>query len=179
MKVVQGSTRNSTRRYKEVQGGTRIGQLVRAGTCWYVLMVQIGYAFVLDLLLQFCPAESSVLETSLSNHTYASSSMFQSTGGPQAFGGPLKVLFGDGRRWRRFFQRLRQGRARGFLRWDLLQCNRAGSIKTTGGSSTLLATTASPERATLDTGAALATNLQIKGLATGRRISCGSSHRNR
>jgi hypothetical protein len=177
--VVQGGTRNSTRRYKEVQGGTRIDQLVRAGTCWYVLMVQTGYAFVLDSLLQFCPAESAVLETSLSNHTYASSSMFQSTWGPPALGGPLNVLFGAGRRWRWFFQRRRQGRARGFLRRDRRWCNRAGSMKAAGGSSTLLATTASPEGAASDTGAALATNLQIKGLATGRRISCGSSRRNR
>ena len=177
--MVQGSTRNGTRRYKEVQGGTRIDQLVRAGTCWYVLMVQTGYAFVLDSLLQFCPAESAVLETSLSNHTYASSSMFQSTRGPPALGGPLNVLFGAGRRWRRFFQRRRQGRARGFLRWDRRRCNGAGSMQAAGGSSTLLATTASPDGAASDTGAALATNLQIKVLATGRRISCGSSRRNR
>ncbi len=32
--------RNGTRRYKEVQGGTRIDQYVRAGTCWYVLSLQ-------------------------------------------------------------------------------------------------------------------------------------------
>ena len=37
----------------------------------------------------------------------------------------------------------------------------------------MLATTTSPEGAASDTGAALATNLQIKGLATWRRISCG------
>jgi hypothetical protein len=177
--VVQGSTRNCTRRYKEVQGGTRIDHLVRAGTYWYVLMVQTGYAFVLDSLLQFCPAESTVLETSLSNHTYASSSMFQSTRGPPALGGPLNALFGAGRRWRRFFQSLRQGRAHGFLRWDRRRCNRAGSMKAAGASSTLLATTASPEGAASDTGAALAMNLQIKGLASRHRISCGSSRRNR
>ena len=177
--MVQGSMRNGTSRYKEVQGGTRIDQLVRAGTCWYVLMVQTGYAFVLDSLLQFCQAENAVLETSLSNHTYASSSMFQSTRGPPALGGPLNVLFGAGRGWRRFFQRLLQGRARGFLRWDRRRCNRAGSMQAAGGSSTLLTKTVSPDGAASDTGAALATNLQIKVLATGRRISCGSSRRNR
>ena len=32
-----------------------------------------------------------------------------------ALGGPLQVLFGRGRRRRRFFQRLRQGRGRCFL----------------------------------------------------------------
>ncbi len=59
-------------------------------------------------------------------------------------------------------------------------CGGAGSmIAAGGGSSTLLATTASSEGAASGTGAALATNLQIKGLATGRRISCGSSRRNR
>ncbi len=46
------------------------------GFPWAQVMVQIGYAFVLDSLLQFCPTESAVLETSLSNHTHASSSMF-------------------------------------------------------------------------------------------------------
>ncbi len=122
--MVQGSTRNCTRRYKEVQGGTTIDQLVRAGTCWYVLMVQTGYAFVLDSLLQFCPAESAVLETSLSNHTYASSSMFQSTRGPPALGGPLNVLFGAGRRWRRFFSAGGRG-------------GRAASSAGTGGGATV------------------------------------------
>ncbi len=51
---------------------------------------------MLDSLLQFYPAESAVLEISLSNHTYASSSMFQSTRGPPALGGPLNVLFALG-----------------------------------------------------------------------------------
>ncbi len=44
-------------------------------------MFQSGYAFLLDLLLQFCKVESAILETSVPNHTNASSSMqvFQST----------------------------------------------------------------------------------------------------
>ena len=138
-------------------------------------MVLSGYAFLLDSPLQFCPAESAVLETSLSNHTYASSSMFQSTRGPPALGGPLNVLFGAGRRWRRFFQRRRQGRARGFLRRDRRRCNRAGSMQAAGGSLTLLATTASPDGAASDTGAALATNLQIKVLANVKSVFQGST----
>jgi hypothetical protein len=46
-----------------------------------MLTVQYGYAqaALLDSLLQFCPAESAVLETSASNHTNASSSKIQST----------------------------------------------------------------------------------------------------
>jgi hypothetical protein len=67
----------------------------------------------------------------------------------------MNVLFGAGCRRRRFFQRRRQGRARGFLRRDRRRCNHAGSMKAAEGSSTLLATTASPEGAASDTGAAL------------------------
>jgi hypothetical protein len=46
-----------------------------------ILIFQSGYAFLLDLLLQFCKVESAVLETSVPNCTNASSSMqvFQST----------------------------------------------------------------------------------------------------
>jgi hypothetical protein len=55
---------------------------------WYVLIQGLrftrpGYAALrLDSLLQFCPANSAVLETSASNDSNASSSMFQSTLGP-------------------------------------------------------------------------------------------------
>ena len=62
--------------------------MVQAGTYWHVLIltIQSGYAaLLLDSLLQFCPANSAVLETTASNHTNASSSMFQSTAaGPAA-----------------------------------------------------------------------------------------------
>jgi hypothetical protein len=56
---------------------------------WHVLILTIpsGYAALrLDSLLQFCQADSAVLETTaLSNHTNASSSMLQSTAaGPAA-----------------------------------------------------------------------------------------------
>ena len=70
---------------RTVQGGTRQYVLVCTGMYWYVLMptVQPGYAaLLLDSLLQFCPADSAVLETSASNDSNASSSMFQSTPGP-------------------------------------------------------------------------------------------------
>ncbi len=59
--------------------------MVQAGTYWHVLIltIQSGYAaLLLDSLLQFCPADSAVLETSASNDSNASSSMFQSTLGP-------------------------------------------------------------------------------------------------
>ncbi len=67
---VHGSTMNGTRRYMKVQDGTY----------WHVLIrsVQSGYAFPLNLLLQFCPADSSVLEISASIHTSASASKIQS-----------------------------------------------------------------------------------------------------
>jgi hypothetical protein len=49
---------------------------VQDGTYWHVLIcsVQSGYAFPLNFLLQFCPADSSVLEISASIHTSASAS---------------------------------------------------------------------------------------------------------
>jgi hypothetical protein len=69
-----------------VYGGTRPYE--NRGTGWYycmywhvlILTIQSGYAaLLLDSLLQFCPAYSTVLETTASNHTNASSRMFQST----------------------------------------------------------------------------------------------------
>jgi len=79
---------DGTRWYKVVQtlamvyGGTWRYKAVRelqAGTYWHVLIltIQSGYAaLLLDSLLQFCPADSAVLETTSSNHTNASSRMF-------------------------------------------------------------------------------------------------------
>jgi len=55
---------------------------------WYVLIPGLRFnparyaALRLNSLLQFCPADSAVLETSASNDSNASSSMFQSTLGP-------------------------------------------------------------------------------------------------
>ena len=85
--------------------------MVQAGTYWHVLIrvltIQSGYAaLLLDSLLQFCPADSAVLETTASNHTNASSSMFQSTAslaGPAANLVTSLALIGGGRRQRRFF----------------------------------------------------------------------------
>ena len=84
-----------TRRYKEVQPSTRrymvVQGTVQGGTRQYVLVCtgmyeylaygsnRLGYAALrLNSLLQFCPADSAVLETSASYDSNASSSMFQS-----------------------------------------------------------------------------------------------------
>ena len=80
-KEVQASTRRYMVVQGTVQGGTRRYVLVCTGTYWYVPIsaVQPGYAaLLLDSLLQFCPAESAVLQTSVSNQTIASSSVVQS-----------------------------------------------------------------------------------------------------
>ncbi len=81
--------------------------MVQAGTYWHVLIltIQSGYAaLLLDLLLQFCPADSIVLETTASNHTNASSRMFQSTSAGSASNLVTSpALIGGGRRQRRFF----------------------------------------------------------------------------
>ena len=84
--VVQGTVQGGTSQYKAVHGGTRNGtrqyKTVCTGMYWYVLIltVQLGYAaLLLDSLLQFCPADIAVLETSASNDSNASSSMFQSS----------------------------------------------------------------------------------------------------
>jgi hypothetical protein len=70
-----------------------------------MLTVQYGYAALLDSLLQFCPAESAVLETSASNHTNASSSKIQSTAsGPAANLVTFPALFGGGRLQRPVFR---------------------------------------------------------------------------
>jgi hypothetical protein len=72
-----------------------------------ILTIQSGYAaLLLDSLLQFCLADSTVLvlETTASNHTNASSSMFQSTSAcPAANLDTSPALIGGGRRQRRFF----------------------------------------------------------------------------
>jgi hypothetical protein len=98
--MVQGGTNNGIWRYMEVQGRTRIVKIVQAGTYWHVLilMIQFGYAALrLDSLLQFCQADSAVLETTASNHTNASSSMFQSIeSGPAATFGYLPCPYWRG-----------------------------------------------------------------------------------
>jgi hypothetical protein len=66
-------------------------------------MIQSGYAaLLLDSLLQFCPADSAVLETTASNHTNASSRMFQSTTTGHASNSVTSpALIGGGRLQRR------------------------------------------------------------------------------
>ena len=103
-----------------VYGGTWRYKAVRelqAGTYWHVLIltIQSGYAaMLLDSLLQFCPADNAVLETTASNHTNASSSMFQSTAaGPAANLVTSTALIGGGRLQRRFFGGRGRFRSRG------------------------------------------------------------------
>jgi hypothetical protein len=91
---------HGTRWYKVVQGGTRrymtVQGMVYGGTWRYIMMAvqesvklyilvctehTYSYCsiwFQLDSLLQCCLAEGAVLKTSASNHSNASSSMFQS-----------------------------------------------------------------------------------------------------
>ncbi len=117
--MVQGASgirryRYSARRYKKVQGGTRIDQLVRACTCWYVMIltVQSDDAFLLDFLLPCCPAVGAVLESSTSNHANASQSlsMFQSAACLAALVSRGPFACGGGGRQSRFFRRWRRGR---------------------------------------------------------------------
>ncbi len=78
-KAIQG-------KYREVQGGTEHYlhwyMSVQVGTYGYVLScqlfipVQLGHALLLNLLLQFCPAESAVFETSAASHTNARKNHF-------------------------------------------------------------------------------------------------------
>ncbi len=134
-KMVQGGTKNGIWRYMEVQGRTRIALIVQAGTYWHVLIftIQSGYAaLLLDSLLQFCPANSSVLETTASNHTNASSRMFQSTAaGPASKSVTSPALIGGERRQRQFFGGRGRFRRRG--RW---RC-RDGSCSVGRGSMAL------------------------------------------
>jgi hypothetical protein len=109
-KMVQDGTRWYKQWYMEVHGGTRLYEnrlIVQAGTYWHVLIlsIQSGYAaLLLDSLLQFCPADSFVLETTASNHTNASSRMFQSTAaGPASNSVTSPALIGGERRQRRLF----------------------------------------------------------------------------
>jgi hypothetical protein len=106
-KMVQGGTNNSIWRYMEVEGSTRIVKIVQAGMYWHVLILTIQSVYadlLLDSLLQFCLADSAVLETTASNHTNASSSMFQSTAAsPAANLVTSPALIGRGRRQRRLF----------------------------------------------------------------------------
>ncbi len=110
---------------------------------WTSTRIQSGYAalrLLLDSLLQFCPADSAVLETTASNHTNASSSMFHSTAaGPASNLDTSPALIGGSRRQRRFFG----GRCR-FRRRGRRRC-RDGSGSVGRGSTALAFKLASSE----------------------------------
>ena len=140
---------------------------------WYVLIltVQPGYASLrLDSLLQFCQANSVVLETSASNDSNASSSMFQSR--LPCFGAgfaPTPPGPRGGRRRRRRLGRRRLDRRR-LDRWRLDRLrrgSRSGRRQRGGGRVTALEAPASGGAAS-GAGAALTLKLPIKFLATGR-----------
>jgi hypothetical protein len=80
-KVVHDGTRNGIWRYMEVHGShcTRICKTVHTGMYWNILFltVQSGSSWI-RCCKQCCPAKGAVLKTSASNHSNASSSMFQS-----------------------------------------------------------------------------------------------------
>ncbi len=88
--MVHDCTRNSIWRcIITVHGGTWQYKNLLNSTNWYVLECTDSYGSIrvlLDSLLQCCPAESAVLKTSPYNHTYASSSMFQSAAAGPATG---------------------------------------------------------------------------------------------
>jgi hypothetical protein len=94
-----------------VHGGTWQYKNLLNSSYWYVLECTAPYGsssirvcFLLNLLLQFCQAESAVLETSASNHTNASSSKLQSTAAsPAACFVTSLALFGEGRQRQLFF----------------------------------------------------------------------------
>ncbi len=111
--------------------------MVQAGTYWHVLIltIQSGYAaLLLDSLLQFCPADSAVLEAAASNHTNASSRMFQSTAaGPASNSVTFPALIGGGRLQRRFFG----GRGR-FRRRGRRRCRDGSGIVSRGSMALAL-----------------------------------------
>ncbi len=72
--TVQGTVYGGTWRYMAVQESVKLYILVCTGTYLFLRFIW----FQLDSLLQGCPAEGAVLKTSASNHSNASSSMFQS-----------------------------------------------------------------------------------------------------
>ncbi len=92
--MVQDGTRWYKQWYMEVHGGTRQYE-IQAGTYWHVLilMIQSGYAaLLLDSLLQFCPADSAVLETTASNHTNASAAAAEPQPAPPRAGGRCQTV---------------------------------------------------------------------------------------
>jgi hypothetical protein len=168
-KAVQGGTRRYQavpRRYKEVPSGTKTVVnstdryiLVRTGvtlrsTDRYVLLCSDlfaapGFAFLLDSLLQCCPAGSSVFEINASTSTI----MIYLTLGPvcpSALGSFAPFALGE-----RLRRRALAGSRGGFRR---------------GGRGRRLRPSSAAQMPSAPSGACavLASNLQVKGLATGQ-----------
>jgi hypothetical protein len=78
--VVHNSTSNSIWRYMEVHASTRIGEIVDTGTCWNELPYgSIRVCFSAGFSASILPGQKRCIGASVSNHTNAGSSMFQST----------------------------------------------------------------------------------------------------
>jgi hypothetical protein len=96
-KMVQDGTRWYKQWYMEVHGGTRPYENRLNSTGWYVLACTDPY----NSIWVCCPAAGFA---AASNHTNASSRMFQSTAaGPASNSVTSPALIGGGRRQRRFF----------------------------------------------------------------------------
>ncbi len=170
----QATAYGGTWRYKAVQESFKSdGVLVRASTYWHVLILTVQSGFPAGFAAAILPGRKRSIgdrdrRTSASNHTNASSSMFQSTAsGPAAGFVTSPALFGGGRRQRLFFG----GRCCGFRRRGWRRCSGGSSSVgrglycvgvgvvggyghgTTGGSGTDVV---------------LVTNLRDKSLAAGR-----------
>ena len=79
-KVVHDGTRNGIWRYMEVHGSTRICKTVHTGMYWNILILTVQLESGSSWTRNRCcnAAAGAVLKTSASNHSNASSSMFQS-----------------------------------------------------------------------------------------------------
>jgi hypothetical protein len=134
---------------------------------WHVLIltIQSGYAALrLDLLLQFCLADCTVLETTASNHTNTSSSMFQSTTScPATNLVTSPALIGRERRQRWFFG----GRCR-FSRRGRRRCRDGSGSVGRGLDCVGIGFVRGYWHGTTGMEAVWVTNLQDKCLAAGR-----------
>ncbi len=133
--------------------------MVHTGTYWYVLgcndlFVQLGYALMLDL--QFFPARSSVFESHASTSTFSSSQAPHHPQGCLSSVGGGRQIWGGGRQWR----------------WASAASSAVATGEGGGSSSpSLCPSLASPDDEDgtgTGTCAVLASNLLIKGLATGQ-----------
>jgi len=167
-KVVQGGTRWYMTVQGTVYGGTWRYMTVQESVKLYILECTGTYLFLrfnldpADLLLQCCPAEGAVLKTSASNHSNASSSMFQSRSLGLATASAGTPPPGR-RRWRR---RSEGGRC-GFRRRRARR--RRSGVGVGSRYHDLLSSPSAPAAGSgAGKDAALVTNLRDKGMATGR-----------